>query len=427
MKKHVFLFLLIAGIFISEISYSQFTVNAELRPRIELRNGYRLLRSEAKDPAVFVSQRSRISLMYGSDKLNVGFSFQDVRVWGDESLFSSTGVYGDAASLDVNEAWIGLRFLRNSYLKIGRQYFDYDDKRLLFTRNWGQHSVAYDALLYQLGKNNFKLDVAVSYNNNRENIFRDLFTTGKIKTLNFIHLEKKLSVSFKISSILIISGIEKSDTSKTIYIKATYGLYVNYQKDDFNAEYSGYYQNGKNNSGQDVSAFCLHAKAGYAFRNIGFHIGFTLISGDNINTDKDNLFDNLYGARHRYYGFMDYFNNIPKSTQNGGLQDLFGSFNYTLFDVVTFSIDYHMFWNQKKVVSALINDACVVMPKSLGQEIDLYFAVNFLKGVNLRGGYSVLNPTVTLEAIQGISKGGSRFSYWGWLMLTVKPALFSTK
>ena len=47
-----------------------------------------------------------LNFYYSHPKFKVGISIQDVRVWGDEQLYTATGAYGDNASLDMNEGWI---------------------------------------------------------------------------------------------------------------------------------------------------------------------------------------------------------------------------------------------------------------------------------------------------------------------------------
>ena len=77
------------------IVFGQLEINAELRPRAEVRHGYKAIPKEDAEAATFVSQRTRLNFYYSHSKFKVGISFQDVRVWGDEQLFNATGVYGD--------------------------------------------------------------------------------------------------------------------------------------------------------------------------------------------------------------------------------------------------------------------------------------------------------------------------------------------
>lgn len=69
---------------------------------------------------------------------------------GDESVYNATAVKGDAASIELFEAWLELKLGDYSSLKIGRQEWSYDDQRLLSARNWGQTGLAYDGILLNI-------------------------------------------------------------------------------------------------------------------------------------------------------------------------------------------------------------------------------------------------------------------------------------
>jgi len=63
---------------------AQFKLSAELRPRVEIRHGYKTLANPSSEAAAFVSQRSRLNFEYSRKKYEIKLSLQDVRVWGDE-------------------------------------------------------------------------------------------------------------------------------------------------------------------------------------------------------------------------------------------------------------------------------------------------------------------------------------------------------
>jgi hypothetical protein len=128
---------------------SQVTVNAELRPRFEIRDGYKQLSDTSSLPAFFVSQRSRIGLGFAKEKYSIYFSIQDVRVWGDEQNYTSTGVTGDNASIDLKEAWVEYFVSDHVSIKFGRQELKYADQRLIGARNWNQNGMSYDALIFK--------------------------------------------------------------------------------------------------------------------------------------------------------------------------------------------------------------------------------------------------------------------------------------
>jgi len=413
---------------LTNLSFAQLKIDTEIRPRLEYRTGYSKLSSGNSRPAIFISQRSRLSLFYQHTNFNYGFAIQDVRIWGDEQLFSSTGVFGDDASLDVQQAWIEILLLKHSSIKIGRQVFKYDDERLLATRNWNQHANTYDAFLYSFKRNGLQIHAALSLNNEYDNSFKNEYSAGKMKTLNFLYMQKELPLHVKLSLITIAHGYTANDTSEVIYLRGTYGSYVEYTNNNTNAAWVAYYQNGRNQKGKDVSAYLFSIDAKQSIKPFAFGLGMVYISGQdstnkNANYQKtDHLFDILYGARHRYYGLMDYFNNLAKSTKNGGLIDLYGTLAFNYGKDNSLKLDVHRFWLQNKVEDP-VNERRA-LDKLLATELDFSFKQIFFTVFRIDAGYSVLLPENSLEIIQDLQKNKSKRSHWLWCMLTFTYTLF---
>ncbi len=218
----------------------------------------------------------------------------------------------------------------------------------------------------------------------------------------------------------------KENTSETIYAKTTYGANVNYKKDDFDVFGSFYYQAGADKSGLGVSAWNANSTAQYSMGKTRLKLGFSLISGNDTDNEKLNTFDLIYGARHKYYGHMDYFNALAARTKNGGLNNIFAGITYKINQKASILIDYHYFTLNQVLHDFRSPDPNAVLDKALGSEIDLGFKISFGNTVNLRGGYAMMLPAKTLNILQ-IGGAKNKFSSWGWLMLTVKPKFFSTK
>jgi hypothetical protein len=437
------------------VGFSQLEVNAELRPRAEFRRGYNLLPKAGEDPAFFVSQRTRLNLNYKNDHYKIGIGIQDVRVWGDGQLFSSTGVFGDQASIDLNEGWIEINMGKKNFLKIGRQYWSYEDERLLAKRNWNQSSIKYDAMLYKLLCKNWDFHIGLSFNNNSENRFgndynlyneviyfdtihqilvtKKVALTSRIKSQNFLYIKRKLNDKFHLSIIALATGMQNPVASDVMYFKGTYGIFGQFRNNEFFLRGSAYYQNGRNISGNRVNAYMINLLTKQDFEAITLQAGLDYISGqDASNTDaryqeKDHFFDIFYGARHKYYGLMDYFNNMRVATANGGLIDIFGGIGYKIGKNSSIGLDYHFFSLQNSVQDPLADNERTYLDKPLGSELDAVFDIDIIPMVNLKGGYSILLPTANLEKMQRIEPGNSQLAQWGWLMLTADPVLFSSK
>ena len=305
----------------------------------------------------------------------------------------------------------------------------YDDQRLLSARNWNQNSLSYDALVYKFNKNTFLFDLGFSLNNQRENVFGNDYPPNIMKTLNFLYLKKQFS-KLNISILGIASGYQKDGTAETIYLRATTGSYLEYKTENLFVSASGYYQFGKNKTGMDVNAYLLSANAKYNIWKFKIGVGIDVASGKNkLKTDssyinKDQMFSVLYGSRHKFYGNMDYFSYLPIATSGGGLVDIFATLNYKLSSTTGLGVAYHFFALQNNVIDPTYTEQDTkALKKSLGSELDLNFSWTLSKIINLKGGYSFMLPTNSLEIVQGIDPGKSNFSSWAWIMLTVKPKL----
>jgi hypothetical protein len=439
---------------ITSCVFGQLEINAELRPRAEVRHGYKTILAENTDAAALISQRTRFNLYYTHPKFKIGLSFQDVRLWGDEQVYNNTGVYGDNASLDMNEGWIEILAGKSNALKIGRQYWVYEDERILARRNWNQHSIKYDGLLYKFELKMIKIHVGLSLNNNSDSYFGNDYTIyniiyvfdsvtqsiitlkeatsdNRIKTQNFLYINKKINDKLNFSFQAFATGFQKKGSASTVYIKGTYGLYAYYKPGKFSLKANGFYQNGTNVKGKKVSAYFLNVKGELKLDPFAVSVGCDYHSGqdakkeNNDYQNKDHFFDLFYGGRHQYYGYMDLFDNLSKSAASGGLVDIFAGLKYKITNNSTVALDYHYFSTQSNVSDPY--NANAFLNKSLGSEFDLTFDVAIIPEIVITGGFSTMLPTTSMEKLQGFENGGTGMAYWGWCMITAKPTLFKSE
>jgi len=431
----------------------QLELNVELRPRGEVRHGYKIIPSDSADVSVFVSQRTRLNFYYSHPKFKVGFSLQDVRVWGDEQLFNATGSYGDNASLDMNEGWLEILAGKSQSFKIGRQYWVYEDERLLSRRNWNQYTIKYDGLLYKFEPEKIKIHIGLSLNNNTDNLLGNEYNSykeilqfdsvlqtivtkkeilnGRLKSQNFLYITTKISDRLDLSFQALATGFQKPETASTIYVKGTYGLYLNYKPGKFGIRANGFYQNGKNISGKKVSAYFASLRGEIKLKPVSINAGCDYHSGQDQVKEKNNyqntdhFFDLFYGARHKYYGYMDFFDNLSKSSKNGGLVDIYSGVGINVTEKALLSVDYHYFSLQSRIYDPYLTEN--ILKKELGSELDFTLNITIIPEISISGGLSAMLPTTGLEKLQGFENGGTGFAYWGWCMITAKPVLFSNK
>ena len=402
----------------NKIVFAQFSVSAEVRPRFECRNGYGRLPNVNDNPAYFISQRSRLNIHYKNSTFWYVLSIQDVRVWGDATIYKSTGVHGSEASIDLYQAYFEWLFHNQSSMRIGRQIFFFDDERLLSQRNWNQQGIAYVAFLLKTQFEQWDAHLGVSLNNNRENKFGNVYEQEKMKTLNFIHLQRPLKDMGHFSLIAIGTGYTASDSSEVIYMRGTTGAYLRMKLHPFNYSFSGYYQFGKNRFGTPVQAYLFTSNLNWLPKWSSLTAGFDYISGNAkyIKDNKDRMFSILYGSRHRYYGSLDYFSDPSRATHFRGLADLWLRMSCNIASS-SIRVDFHRF---------SIQDNQLEFSDFLGTEVDIMLNLKFNHELKMSGGFSLFNSSKYFQEMQP-DIDSEQMPIWLWIMLDLKLNLFENE
>ena len=405
----------------------EFTVDAELRTRGNIINGYKKLPTDANYASYVIEQRTRLGFGYKTNILEMKIMFQDARIWGDANLYTKTGVFGDSASIDLKEGWAALRLNEHFKLKIGRQELQLDDGRLVAKRNWINPGLSYDAAVFKYKKNDFTIDVALSYNNSLLNLFAGEYDPIKMKSLNYIYIKNKFNKDLSISLSSIFSGYQPTGSPNVVQFKTTVGPYIKFDNKKLFAKGEFYYQLGKTIDGVDVSAYFINAEAGYHINKIYLGAGIDYLSGQDPNTaitDKFQAFDILYGARFKYYGNLNY-NITPGSTKNGGLMNPFAKLSAKFNKKNNLTIFYHMFQTAQEVANPA--NPGEFYDKNLGSEFDMIYTYKVTKDISIKAGYHIAFLGETMEIFQGLQPGDCETPQWLWLMFTFKPTLFSSK
>lgn len=148
---------------IADPASAQLSLDAQIRIRSELRDGYGAPLPKDATPAFFISQRSRLLLGYKSDRLKIGLTMQDVRVWGqDVSTINRTTTQSNNG-LMVHEAWAELLLTDTSdseqglSVRLGRQELAYDDQRLIGNLDWPQQARRHDAAVLRFRKKSYTI------------------------------------------------------------------------------------------------------------------------------------------------------------------------------------------------------------------------------------------------------------------------------
>ncbi|MEH6406582.1 MAG: alginate export family protein [Leeuwenhoekiella sp.] len=200
--------LLLLTLFSSLAFAQEFTANADIRSRFEYRHGFNNLFPDDGKPAAFVTQRSRINLIYGSEWLNAYISLQDVSTWGDTRQILPSD---NNDSFSLFQAWVELKIDSNWSTKLGRQSIIYDDERVFGGLDWAMQGRFHDAALIKYNKESFNMDLGFAFSQEDQRITgTDYAITGYFtyKTMQFAHLQKswgKTTASF----LFLNNGFQK--------------------------------------------------------------------------------------------------------------------------------------------------------------------------------------------------------------------------
>ncbi|MGB3150349.1 MAG: alginate export family protein, partial [Maribacter sp.] len=143
------------------LTFAQFTLDGQFRPRTEYRNGFQTLISDAADAGFAINTRSRLNAGFTADAFKVYISLQDVSVWGENPQIIPVD---DNNSFALFEAWASLKLSEKWSTKLGRQVISYDDQRFFGALDWAQQGRNHDLALLQYKGGKFIMDVGLAFN-----------------------------------------------------------------------------------------------------------------------------------------------------------------------------------------------------------------------------------------------------------------------
>jgi hypothetical protein len=406
-------------------AYGQTTLDAEFRPRMEYRQGFRKPLADSVNPAFVTLQRTRLNADYKGKVLNARLSLQDARIWGNNDLKTNS------SKVEINEAWFEYLISSGMSMQMGRQAITYDDGRLFCSPNWSNTGMAHDLLIVKYNSSFLTAHAGFAYNNSKDTLLNVAYAyTPKqdYKTMGYLWLSKQIYRGLTLTAIGVTEGFEKKTNPKIVYPRITYGGNLIYAKDSsaFAGTLTGYLQQGKDPNKvfgkgyADLKAFFIAAKASYKVCNkLSVNAGTDFYSGSSasIATGKSNTFNRLYGSTHGFNGSMEYFVSLP--TQ--GLIDYYGGFSSKITSKLSIDVAAHAFYLNKNLFykKEKIN-------KCLGHETDITVNYSVSKEIAFQAGYSVyLNSNATSKYFKMV--GVKTYSeQWAFLMITVKPQLYKT-
>ena len=392
--------------------------DAQIRPRAEFRNGFKSLSPDPTNPAFFIEQRTRFNSYYSSEKLQVKFSFQDIRIWGGAAQIYKN----DPALTNIFEAWGLYNFNENFAFKMGRMPIAYHNERFMGALGWAAQGRSHDALMLKFKKNGISMDFGVAFN---QNVFEPgaiegtFYTVNNYKTMQYLYFGKK-SENTNITAIIHNDGRQAIDQGDTLVAyRQTLGLTLDHELGSglkLGGEF--YYQMGKDNNVVNVSAIFA---AAYVILNTDLTpitIGVDYASGTDANATTNKSWNPLYGTNHKFYGWMDYFY-VGNGQRNVGLVDMHVLSKFRTGEKSNFQARAHYFMSPVSI-DEFANNANEYS-NGLGFEIDLVMTWNVHPAVGINLGYSQLFATKSMEVIKAGSS--SNVNNWAWLQVNFAPQL----
>lgn len=421
--KKLSLLIAIMALSLQPILAQNLKLSGEIRPRAEVRNGYKQLMATGSELAFFVSQRSRLNFNFTQDKLEFKVTMQNTRIWGDIGTLSSN----DKSGIALHETWAKYQFKDYFGIKLGRQEIVYDDHRIFGSVGWAQQARSHDAALFLFNLNKKgKIDVGLAYNANKASLSNEDYTINQYRSLQYLHYQVGLKNNFKLSILFLNNGLTyttKDSLSQKITNSQTIGGRLSYKKAKLSSNAAFYSQIGYVPTASKIgttyqSAYYLALDLNYSLlSNYSIGASAELLSGNDMSSTshQNNAFTPYYGTNHKFNGLMDYFY-VGNHNNSVGLIDLSIPVKYKK-DHLSIGLTAHYFLADGSIISN--NET---LSSHLGTEIDLTCGYQFNSIFKLNAGYSQMFATNTLQALTG--GNNTVTNNWAWVMLTFKPTLF---
>lgn len=403
---------------LSQTAFSQFRLSAEIRPRAELRHGFKRPLNTNEAGAFFIEQRTRLHLNYRNQQLELLIVPQDVRIWGDRDQAAKSENTG---LTNLHQAWAAYAFHPSHRIRVGRMELDYDNARLLGNLGWAQQSRSHDAVKYEYRDTTWQIHVAAAFNQDSRQPepakLSDTYYSGfnNYKAMQFLWVHKQFK---SVAASAIILNESRQHAPDTVYQLQTGGTYIQIGRQPIAATVEYYRQRGKTSEGRASNAFLAALQfSAKPIPEITLTAGMDYLSGDDPKTAGNEAFNPLYGTHHQFYGLMDYFY-VGNSHQNTGLNDIHAGIAYQK-NHHNLQLRAHRF---ATAAAYAATDTHIAAGNKLGIELDLTYALQISPQFSAQAGFSTLSHTAALRQLKQ-TETTDGLSTWSWLMLAFTPLL----
>jgi len=398
---------------------SGLTVDFEIRPRMELRNGYDRSGIGDHGTATLLTQRNRITAAYWRKRLRVVASLQEIHVWADKGDSPRIG------GLNAYELYAESALTENFSLRAGRQALTLDDGRLFSSAPWAQQSRSHEGLRLLYSKGTLSTDLTALLTRPYYQGFGNEYSPVGSHTYLFLAVHHlKYTFPNRLSLTLLSFTDLYEYSSDRIAQKVTTGGRLEYGYGDIHLTISGYYQAGRARDMARLSAYHLQSEVRWTHGNTRVRLGAEVLSGADatLPEGRSHTFNIDYGVAWKFMGNMNMFTRFPEDVGGRGLVNPYIFIQHDLGKGISIRADGHLF----RTMYATHTPKTNVAASYLGFENDL--SANYSRGSlwDVRFGFSYFIAGDAMSRI-GRSEGQGRVPLWSYLMVSFNPEIFSVK
>lgn len=404
-----FKFMAVAAVLLTtgpaQASETSFTAKGQIRHRFEVDNRD-FGRADARTYGLL---RSRLDLQFvPSENVTALIQVQDSRTMGEET---NTLNDGSADNIDFHQAYVQIRRVFNLPVdaKMGRMELNLGGQRLVGAVDWHNVGRSFDGVVARVSESGSTTMADLFYFTEKEGL--QAGDNGDRRIIGF-HGETVPWTGEVVQPFLIWQREVPSDMLN----RYTIGFRATGSNSGFKHELEFAYQGGDitRSTKMDVKAWMGAANVSYeipgASTKTELSAGVDLLSGDDgTEPGTTKTFDTLYATNHKFYGFMDYFLNLPADTYGGGLMDVHGGIGVKASKKTGLSGMYHLFRAAEDVGVGGGETST-----DFGHEVDVTLNHAYNDVVKMTAGASVFLPGTIFK-----EKRGDDTSTWFYLMTTV--------
>lgn len=343
--------------------------------------------------------RSRLGMKFQpAQNVTTVLQFQDSRTFGVEG----GNTLANGSNIDLHQGYILLENifkLPGLSLKVGRQEIAFGGQRLIGTVGWHNVGRSFDGGRLAFSRNGVSGEVWTAK-------LAELFAAGDSKDnvlVGFDVSAKKNSAFMPRAYLILERNSNKNENGVNLLARNTFGVHASGKIRSVDYEFETTLQTGWQEA-SEIAAFLVGFAAGYTFpvkSKARVAIGYDHLSGNDGTAGTIKVFNTLYATNHKFYGYMDYFLNIPVHTRGFGLRDFMIKSSVNLSPKFVGKADLHFFNYAEKDEAG---------QTSLGKEVDLTLVYKFLKPVKIVSGASLFFAGDVFKRLHGDRLGVTLYS-----------------